>query len=87
MNERNDKEKFLIFPQVYLGDVIKGFNEKQANEILFKAGMMERSKEDPPRYRIKIPSSIKKTQPRCYVFIPLDESQDDDIEQKNSNFV
>lgn len=82
VNERNDKEKFFIYPQVYIDDVIKGFNEKQANEILFKAGMLERSNEKPPRYRIKMPASVKKNQPRCYVLIPLDESQDDETEQK-----
>lgn len=75
VNERNDKEKFFIYPQVYLGDVIKGFNEKQANEILFNAGMLERSNETPPRFRVRVPASVDKKQTRCYVLIPITEQE------------
>ncbi|QIA77691.1 DUF927 domain-containing protein [Rodentibacter caecimuris] len=77
VNERNDKEKFFIYPQVYLGDVIKGFNEKQANEILFNAGMLERSNETPPRFRVRVPASVDKKQTRCYVLIPISEPEEE----------
>lgn len=78
VNERNDKEKFFIYPQVYLEDVIKGFNEKQANEILFNAGMLERSNETPPRFRVRIPASVDKKQTRCYVLIPITEPEEEE---------
>lgn len=78
VSEHNDKERYLVYPQVYLDDVIKGHSERQANEILFKAGMLERSNESPPRFRVKAPKNISKNRTRCYVLIPLDESEDEE---------
>lgn len=81
LTEKNNREKFYIFPQVYLNDVIKGFNEKQANDVLFNAGMLERSKESPPRYKIKTPKSIDHKQTRCYVLLPVvEESEEEETE-------
>lgn len=73
---KDSKERFLVFPQVYLEDVIKGFNEKQANEILLKAGMLERSDESPPRFRVKTPYNIDKNRTRCYVLLPVNEADE-----------
>lgn len=44
--ELQESEKYWVFPQVYVQDVIKGFNEKQANEILLGAGMLIQGKRE-----------------------------------------
>ncbi|HDR1188973.1 TPA: DUF927 domain-containing protein [Pasteurella multocida] len=74
---KNEKERYWIIPQVYLNDVISGFNEKQASEILANADMLERGREKGYPFRLKLPSKIKPTRTRCYLLYPLDESQDE----------
>ena len=77
--ERGTREKFYIFPQVYIQDVITGFNERQANEILFNAGMLERVNEGRGvRYKIKTPHKIDDKRTRCYVLLPLVESDEEE---------
>jgi putative prophage primase len=78
--ERGTREKFYIFPQVYIQDVITGFNERQANEILFNAGMLERVNEGcGVRYKIKTPHKIDDKRTRCYVLLPLVESDEEEM--------
>lgn len=72
--ELDEEPHFFTFQQVYLNDVIGGFNEKQANEILFNAGMLKRGKDR--RNTQKMPLKYDKKRTRCYVLVPLDESQD-----------
>lgn len=74
---KSEKERYWIIPQVYLNDVISGFNEKQASEILANADMLERGREKGYPFRLKLPSKIKPTRTRCYLLYPLDESQDE----------
>lgn len=72
-------ERFWVFPQVYIEDVINGFNEKQANEILANAGMLATSKERGYKYRKKLPRGIRGAKTiRCYVLELLDEEDDQD---------
>ncbi|MFP4733168.1 DUF927 domain-containing protein [Pasteurella multocida] len=74
----NEREKYWIIPQVYLNDVIKGFNEKQASEILAKADMLERGKEKGYPFTIKLPRKIKPERTRCYLLYTLVESEDEE---------
>ena len=71
--EQNKDLKYFIFPQVYKNEVIKGFSDKQANEILFLSGMLERTKEAKPSYTQKTPQAIDKNRPRVYIIRPLKE--------------
>lgn len=78
-NQPSGSERFWVFPQVYTEDVINGFNEKQANEILANAGMLATSKEKGYKYRKKLPRGIRGTKTiRCYVLELLDEEDDQD---------
>ncbi len=69
-------ERFWVFPQVYLEDVIKGFNEKQANEILANIGMLATSNASGYKYRKQLPRAIRGNKTiRCYVLEILDEGE------------
>lgn len=84
-DSQNDKEsdKYWVFPQVYLEDVIKGFNEKQANEILANAGMLETGKDKKYHWRKRLPRGIAGNKTiRCYVLAVLDESEESETEQE-----
>lgn len=75
---KGTSERFWVFPQVYIDDVISGFNEKQANEILSKSGMLEESKEKNYKYRKRLPRAIRGNKTiRCYVLAVLDEEEEE----------
>ena len=74
--EKGTKERFWIFPQVYIQDVVKGFNEKQANEILCNAEMLDKG-EGGYKYKVRLPHKIDPKRTRCYLLFTLDESQDE----------
>lgn len=73
----NEEPHFYTFQQVYLNDIIKGFNEKQANEVLFNAGMLKRSKDR--RNTQKLPLKIDPKRTRCYVLTLFEET--DELEE------
>lgn len=80
--EKGTNERFWVFPQVYIQDVISGFNEKQANEILANAGMLATSKEAGYKYRKRLPRAIRGNKTiRCYVLEILDEEEDEKSEE------
>lgn len=72
------REHFYIFKQPYHNEVIAGFNEKQANEILHSAGMLVAGKEKNYRYLNRIPSKIDSTRARAYLVYPLIEEEETD---------
>ncbi|MFD1806029.1 hypothetical protein ACFSAV_06535 [Pasteurella oralis] len=75
--EKDTDEKFYIFPQVYIQDVIKGFNEKQANEILLKSGLLVVSKDKGYRYTTRLPHKIDPKRTRCYLLIQTAEFEEE----------
>ena len=75
--EQQDSDKYWVFPQVYIQDVIKGFNEKQANEILLGAGMLIQGKERGRKYLNRLPKTISGGKTiRCYVLEILNEDEE-----------
>lgn len=74
--EQGEDLYFYTFKQVYLNEIISGFNEKQANEILFNAGMLKRDKGKHTTQ--KLPLKYDKKRTRCYVLSVFDESQDEE---------
>lgn len=74
---KGTEERFFVFKGVYLEDVIKGFNERQANEILATAGMLKTSKEAGYKFLTRMPKALTngKTK-RAYLLAMLDESDD-----------
>ncbi|OOF79106.1 DNA primase [Rodentibacter caecimuris] len=76
-----ESDKYWVFPQVYLEDVIKGFNEKQANEVLAGVGMLETSNASGYKYRKQLPRAIRGNKTiRCYVLAVLDEEDEESTE-------
>ncbi|WP_040976835.1 DUF927 domain-containing protein [Necropsobacter massiliensis] len=81
--EPQESDKYWVFPQVYLEDVIKGFNEKQANEVLAGAGMLETSNASGYKYRKQLPRAIRGNKTiRCYVLAVLDEEDEESAERE-----
>ncbi|MDH2999867.1 hypothetical protein A1D23_07140 [Chelonobacter oris] len=73
------REQFYTFPQVYIQEVIKGFNEKQASDILLNAGVLVASNEKSRKYLTKLPHRIDPKRTRCYLLVPAIE---DDISDR-----
>ncbi|OOF38203.1 DNA primase [Rodentibacter mrazii] len=81
--EPQESDRYWVFPQVYLEDVIKGFNEKQANEVLAGTGMLETSNASGYKYRKQLPRAIRGNKTiRCYVLAVLDEEDDKSEERE-----
>ncbi|HHW7519856.1 TPA: DUF927 domain-containing protein [Mannheimia haemolytica] len=74
--EQGEELLFYTFKQVYLNEIINGFNEKQANEILFNAGMLKKDKGKHTTQ--KLPLKYDKKRTRCYVLTTFDESQEEE---------
>lgn len=75
--EQQDSNKYWVFPQVYVQDVIKGFNEKQANETLLSAGMLVQGKDKGRKYLNRLPRAIGGNKTiRCYVLEILNEDEE-----------
>ena len=72
--ELQESDKYWVFPRVYVQDVINGFNEKQANEILLGAEMLIQGKERGHKYLNHLPKTISGGKTiRCYVLEILNE--------------
>ncbi|VEH68280.1 Superfamily II helicase and inactivated derivatives [Rodentibacter pneumotropicus] len=75
--EPQESDRYWVFPQVYLEDVIKGFNEKQANEILLGAGMLIQGKDKGRKYLNRLPRTMSGGKTiRCYVLEILNEDEE-----------
>ncbi|MGR3806934.1 putative DNA primase/helicase [Pasteurella testudinis DSM 23072] len=75
--DRGTPEQFYVFKQVYVQDVIKGFNEKQASEILLGCGLLKQGDTKGYRYLTRLPSKIDPKRTRCYLLVPMSEDEDE----------
>ncbi|MFZ7198624.1 DUF927 domain-containing protein [Avibacterium avium] len=79
----NKDARYWIFPQVYLQDVIAGFDESIANKVLADAGMLSTTNATQKSYRYKkaLPRPIAGNKTiRCYVLAVLDEEAEESEE-------
>ncbi|UXN36921.1 DUF927 domain-containing protein [Avibacterium paragallinarum] len=79
----NKDARYWIFPQVYLQDVIAGFDENIANKVLADAGMLSttNAKHKSYKYKKPLPRPIAGNKTiRCYVLAVLDEEAEESEE-------
>ncbi|QZP15799.1 DUF927 domain-containing protein [Avibacterium paragallinarum] len=79
----NKDARYWIFPQVYLQDVIAGFDESIANKVLAEAGMLSttNAKHKSYKYKKPLPRPIAGNKTiRCYVLAVLDEEAEESEE-------
>ncbi|MBE2896581.1 DUF927 domain-containing protein [Pasteurellaceae bacterium HPA106] len=69
----NSAETFYIFPVVYKNEVIAGFNDRQASEILYNNGILKKDKSKNAGYTQKMPYRIDKKRAPVYVIMPYCE--------------
>ncbi|MBV7387253.1 DUF927 domain-containing protein [Pasteurellaceae bacterium TAE3-ERU1] len=74
------KEHFYIFKSPFENEILKGFSNKTAFEILHRAGMLIKGNEPRIPYQSRLPKNIDSKRSRCYLIYPL---EDDENENQN----